>query len=281
MNNCMSCARYFTKILWRIKMGRYLDVAFVSSGAFLVLFVILSFTGKDARIIGLLSAISAFCIGVLINAFIKKAKKRQARKKRSMSQKKVKALIYADEKDALNAVYGLLTKKYRLHSERLDAGCLLFNEGAKEIRYALVVLRKYKISPDDLLAVWREIRRKHLADKILFAVPGKSDPDVKLMPIKLTNPDVQILEKSRLIKLARKHDLEISVPQAEKRVRFLYRIKSFINRKRALRYIACALLLTLNYIFFGKMLYLIFASVLAFAAVFSLISQSQYEFLSD
>ncbi len=262
-------------------MGRYLDVAVSSSAAFFVLFMLLSFTEKDMRLVYVLSAVAAFCVGVLINKVLKKTKLMKKRKRRSLSDKKVKALIYADESDALKGVYGVLSKRYRLHDERADNGCLLFREGAKDIGYALIVVRKFKASPDDLLSAWREIRKRKSADKIVFAIPGKSDPDVKLMPIRLTSPDVQIVDRIRLKKLVRKYDLEIPAQTNEKRMRFSVRIRAFINRKRALRYIACALLLTINYILFGQILYLIFASVLAFASVFSLLSQREYEFLSD
>lgn len=264
-----------------IKMGRYLDVAFFSSSAFLILFVLLSFTERDIKEISIISAVTAFCVGVIANAILKRTKLIKKRRNRSHADKKVKALIYADESDALKAVFGVLSKKYRLHDERKDAGRLYFRDGAKEIRYALVVIRKFKASPDDLLSVWREIRKKNSADKIVFAIPGKSDPDVKLMPIRLISPDVQILDKARLKKLVKKYDLELPETVKLSRIKLSVRIRAFINRKRALRYIACALLLLFNYLFFGKILYLIFASVLAFASVFSLVSQNEYEFLSD
>lgn len=262
-------------------MGRYFDVAFFSLSSFMVFFLLLSFTERDIRIISTISALSAFCVGVIVNMLIKKTKLFKNRRRRSLTDKKVKSLIYADESDALVAVFTLLSKKYHLHDERKDGGYLIFREGTKEIRYALIVIRKFKASPDDLLSIWREIRKKKVADKIVFSIPGKSDPDIKLMSVRLTCPDVQILDKVRLKKLIRKYDLEIPYVTQGKRARFSVRIRAFINRKRALRYIACALLLGINYIFFGKILYLIFASVLAFASVFSLMSQNEYEFLSD
>lgn len=262
-------------------MGRYLDAVFSSCAVFLVLFFLLSFTEKDIRIITVVSAVSAFCTGVLVNALCKKAAFLKKRRKRSLADQKVKNLIYSDESDALKGVYGILSRKYRLHDERTDAGYLYFREGAKEIRYALIVLRKFKVSPDDLLSAWRDIRKRKTADRIVFVIPGKSDPDVKLMPVRLLSPDVQILDRMKLKKLVRKYDLEIPMNKAARREHFSVRIKAFINRKRALRYIACALLLTINYILFGQILYLIFAFVLAFVSAFSLLSKGDCEFLSD
>lgn len=262
-------------------MGKYLDTAFSSLITFYVLFFLLSFTGKDVRLICLISALSAFCMAVIVNAILKRTKKIDLKRKRKLSDKKVKSLIYLDERDALNSIYQLLSKKYRLHDEIFDSGALLFREGSRETRWALIVIRKFKASPDDILSVWREIRKKSFADKILFVIPGKSDADVKLMPIKLMSPDVQILDKAGLKKLVRKYDLDIPESFNKKTQGFSLRIKSVINRKRALRYIGCALLLLINYIFFGQILYLIFAFVLSFASVFSLLSQTQYEFLSD
>ena len=55
------------------------------------------------------------------------------------------------------------------------------------------------------------------------------------------------------------------------------RLKVYVNRKRALRYIAYALLLGINYVLFGHMLYLVFSSVLAFIAAFSMLSGNSYE----
>ncbi|MBR3928728.1 MAG: hypothetical protein IKJ65_06990 [Clostridia bacterium] len=262
-------------------MGKYLDTFSFSLSSFLIMFTLLSFTEKDIRLIGVLSAVTAFLVGVIVHWVLKRTPILKFRRRRNESEKKIKALIYMDENDALNSVYGLLSQKYRLKDSILNAGCMLFKEGEHETRYALVVIRKFKVSPDDILSKWREIKKNMSLEKIVFAIPGKSDPDVKLMPIKLASPDVMILDKIRLKKLLRKYDFEITTHALRKRIKFKQRVKAFISRKRAVRYIAYALLLTVNYILFGSILYLIFASLLGFAGVFSFLSENESEFLSD
>lgn len=262
-------------------MGRYIDSLFLASATFSVMFTVLSFTGKDFRLVGLVAAISAFCAGIITNKLAGKTRKLRLKRRRKIAEKKAKALIYADEKSALSAIFRMLLKKYRLHSETFDQGCVIFKEGEKEIRYALIVFRKFKVSADDLLSAWREIRKKQMADKIIFAIPGKSDPDVKLMPVRLMNPDCQLIDKNRIRKLIRKYDIDVPQADLPKRASFTVRIKAYINRKRALRYLSCALLLAGNYIVFGRILYLVFASALAFVCIFSLFSANRYEFLSD
>ena len=262
-------------------MGIYLDAAFLSAGTFVFFFYLLSFSQKDVRLIAIVSALSAFCVGVLSNKFLKKTKLMKSRKRRTMQDRKLKALVYSDETQALNAVYGLLSKKYRLHDERICEGRLYFKEGIRDTRYALTVVRKFKSSPDDLLPVWRDIRKNRSADKILFAIPAKCDPDIRILPLKLTSPDVQILDKTQLKKLLRKYDADLPLESKEKKMNLSARLRIFLNRKRALRYFAYALLLYFNYILFGKALYLIFASMLLSASVFSFFSDRRYEFLSD
>lgn len=260
-------------------MGKYFDTAFLSVASFIVMFTLLSFTEKDMRLVGVMSALAAFCVSVLFNAVLKKTGQQKTKRRKNSASKKVKALIYAEENAAINAVYMLLKKKYRLHSEFADNGYLMFKENVKETVYALCVIRKYKVSQDDVLSVWRDLKRKGTAKKILIVIPGKADADVKAMPLKLKVPEIQILDKLQLKRLIKKYDMEIALDTNEKPDRPGARLFLFINRKRALRYIGCALLLAWYYLMFGQILNLVFASILAFVSIFSLLSDNTYESL--
>ena len=262
-------------------MGKVLDIAFVSAASFLGMFILLLFTDKDIRIIALLSAISSFCTAVLINFFIEKRRTKRRLVKRKNAKANIKSLIYRDLEDALEKVYTLLSNQYRLDNKRLDSDFIFFNEGSSKCMYALFVFRKYKVSMDDIVSVWRRVRKDTSVKKIIIAVPGKMDSETVLLSMRMTKPEIRFIDKKALVRLAKKHDMKTDSSASQKRIRFSQRLKIYINRKRTIRYSAYALLLLVYYLSVGRILYLIFSAFLAFLSVFSLLSKNEYESLFD
>ena len=258
-------------------MGKYLDMAFGASLMFLVMFIALSFTGRDIRLIGAVSAAASISLSVLIGAFIDRSRKRARINKRSKAAQFTKGLIYLENRNANERVFDLIKDKYALKKQREEDGCLLFKEGENESIRALSVIRKYKCSPDDILSLWREIRRKGYIASVLFAVPGKMDSEVKALMYKLSSPGIRILEKSEIRLLFRKYGAIEEDMKAEKPVHPIKTIKAYINKKRAFRYLLYALLLIVYYVFTGLKSYFVFGGVLLLFSCLSLFSQSKTE----
>ena len=255
-------------------MGKRLDIVASFGIFFMLMFGMLLFTGKDVRIISVLAAICALCLSVIIKSIQKKAKVFSFRRRRNSASRRVKALIYKENKEALNEVIAILKKKYPIHSVSMEGGRMYFKEDALEEQLEICIIRKYKASPDDILAFWREARKIRPVRGILFLIPGKTDSDVKLLRYKIDQPKILILDSSALKMLYRKHGQPEQIEFKEKRIWPIHFIKSAINRKRALRYLAYALLLTVYYLLSGNLLYLFIGAFLIFICLFSFFSNT-------
>ncbi len=255
-----------------VSMGKRMDTAVFLSVFFVAVFVLLLFSGKDVRIIAVLSAVSALCMGVIAKSIHRKTKSICLRKKRNTASKQAKRLIYKENMDALNEIMSLLNEKYNIHSKSIEGGRMYFKEGTLEDVYELFIIRKFKASPDDILSVWREEKKVKPIKGILFVIPGKMDTDVKLMRYRIDSPNIRILDSSTLKTLYRKYGTFPNTATLERRVNPIGFFKSALNRKRALRYLAYALLLIGYYLISGNLLYLLIGAFLAFICLFSFFS---------
>ena len=253
-------------------MGKRMDMAALLAMVFIAMFALLLFTGRDVRIIAVLSAVSALCAGVVGKSIHKKAKANVFRRKRNLASKWTKGLIYKENKDALYEASELLAKKYSIHSIVLEGGHMYFKEGMSEDEYELFIIRKYKSSPDDILSVWRETKKGKPVKGILFLIPGKMDQDIKLLRYKIDQPGILILDSNALKTLYRKYGQIEQTAFKEKSVRPIHFLKSAVNKKRAFRYFAYALLLTGYYLLSGNWLYLSIGALLTFMSLFSFFS---------
>ena len=256
-------------------MGKRMDTAAFLIFFFLIMFLCLLFTGKDARLLAVLSALSAICALVVVRSIQRKMKPRVLRKKRIVASKRVKGLIYKDNMDALNEVMLLIKQKYNIHSIMQEGGRMYFKEGASEDQYEICIIRKYKASPDDILSFWREAKKIKPIKGIVFLIPGKMDADVKLMRYKIDRPSVMTLDSAALKTLYRKYGaFEEAETGNVKRMRPIAFIKGAVNRKRALRYLAYALLLAGYYLISGNEIHIAIGAFLFFISLFSFFSNA-------
>lgn len=255
-------------------MGKKMDSAAFLIGSFLLMFVLLLFSGKDVRVVSVLSGVSAVCLFVIFKDIHKRVRTRFFKRKRKNTSKQVKALIYKENMDALNEVMSLLKKRYNLHSITNEGGRVYFKEGANEDFLEACIIRKYKASPDDILSLWREAKKVKPIRGILFLIPGKMDRDGKLLKYKIDQPRILILDSSALKTLYRKYGEIKNEKSYEKHASPIHFLKSAVNRKRALRYFAYALLLIVYYLIFGNVLYLAIGAFLTFVCLFSFFSNA-------
>lgn len=243
-------------------MGKYLDTAFFSSFGFFVMFILLSFTDKDIRIVGLVSALISVSLGVIVFYLLERYRKRKTKRKKSEAVRFVKSLIYKDQKEANESAFEILKDRYNLLKTEAYTTLCTFKEGIGEEVNGLYVIRKFKASPDDILTVWREEKKKGMVSNILFIVPGKADPDIRGMSCKLSSPGVRIAEKSFIKSMYRKYGKKEEYKSTEKKFSPFKTIRMYINKKRAFRYLLYALLLVVYYLLTGSLIYFLMGGAL-------------------
>ena len=80
-------------------MGKQMDMVASFAISFMLMFGMLLFTGKDVRVISVLAAICALCFSVIVKSIQKKAKVFSFRRRRNSASRRVKALIYKENKE--------------------------------------------------------------------------------------------------------------------------------------------------------------------------------------
>lgn len=256
-------------------MGRKMDIAFTSSLVFLVMFILLSMTDKDIRLIGVMAALSGVCAGIVVSRITKR--KMGYREKRKSARRFSKSLIYMEADEALKRMFEILKDRYHLKEYGFSDECLLFTEEADEEMCALVVIRKFKSAPDDFLNHWRKIRKTTNAKKIVFAVCGKLDSDARSLTLKLKDPKIRLLDASdiRLIYLKSGKKQAQEAPGA--RVSPLYALRMYISKKRAVRCMLYALLMIFYYLLTGFYAYIVVGGVMMLISIIGMSSFSASE----
>jgi len=179
-------------------------------------------------------------------------------------------MLYDDAREAHNKVYRCLVKKYPVTDECFEGEYLTFRHGKNKDKVILTVVQKLKSSPDDILALWRKFGKSSGAKSMVCAVPGRSDNDVKVQAMRLTSPDVVILDRMRLVRLARKYIRPEAPAKAEKRLRPMQALKGFLSKRRSFRYVLYTFLFTFNYLLTGVRFNLLFSFLFAFLSTYSM-----------
>lgn len=251
-------------------MGKYVDTAIIGILSFCLSVVLFHMTGKSAPAIIGISFIFAISIMTVFRRLLQKKKVRiTGSRKRSLSDKRIKSLVYLDPVKAHEAVFELLTQKYPVSQPEFIDGHMKFTHADSE-NAILYVIQKLKVSQDDILAAWRMHGKERGARSVVIAVPGKSDNEIRVIAARLKNPDVIVLSRNRLIALNRKYGKNEAPDVRMHRLRPIQALSCYVTRRRALKYLLYAAFLMLYYLSSGKIMYLVFSSFLLLISLFCL-----------
>lgn len=251
-----------------------MDSVFAGALTFMVVLFALSVTGRDSRVCAAIALIAAYCACVIARGFMNK--RPRLRKRRLLADKRVKALIYLDSLKAHEEVFKLLSARYPISDASFESGHIRFTHMHSE-QSILCVIQKLRVSPDDLLTAWRAHGQGGSARAIVVCIPGRSEQDVRVAALRLSKPNVVVIDKRQLRAMTRKHG-KLEAPEARARgVRPMEVLHSFVTRRRAWRYLLYACLLNAYYLITGKALYLAFSLALVCVTALSLSKREEPE----
>lgn len=255
-------------------MGKTLDSVLLFAFTFLCAVFVLALTGLDVRVSALLAlAASGSALGV-VAGWPRGRRKRRVRK--SQADKQVKALVYADAETAHNTVFSLLKTRYPVDKGEFAGGHLRFVHAQFEDA-RLFVIQKLRVSPDDVLAAWRAHGEGAPIKALIIAVPGKSDPELRVIAYRLKNPNVVLADRALLRRLTRARGYrEPSAPERRPAAPFRA-LRGYISRGRAIRYLAYSALLSAYYLLTGHAAYLFSGLALCALSAYSLFSAPEPE----
>lgn len=255
-------------------MGKTLDAVLLCAFTFLCAVFVLALTGLDLRLsVFAALAASASLLGVITKHPFSKRRKRVSKAK---ADKQIKALVYANAKVAHETVLSLLKARYPVEQGEFAGGHLHFTHAQYEDA-RLFVIQKLRSTPDDVLAAWRAHGEGAPIKALVVAVPGKSDPELRVIAYRLKNPNVVLVDRAMLRRLARRNK-SVEVPSSNTRKADPFRVlRGFVSRGRAIRYLAYSALLSVYYLLTGHASYLIAGLALCAFSAYSLISPSEPE----
>lgn len=255
-------------------MGVLLDVACACALSFLLfLLAFMSFI-KNTVLAALIALVACVCVGVIVFRLLKKKPRLTRRRKRLLSDKYVKSLCYMDCEKAHEEVMKLLSGKYPISDAVYANGCTRFTHAHSDSAL-LVVIQKLKASPDDLLSAWRTHGRASGVGDMVFAVPGRSEQDIRVTAMRLKSPNAIVLDRKQLRSLARKYAQLRDGDYKRRRPHPLRALSAFITRRRAGHYALYALILIFYYIITGGAIYLVASAALIAVAAMSLRRKSE------
>ena len=255
-------------------MGKTLDNVLLCAFTFLCSVFVLALTGLDLR----LSVFAALAASASLNGIIAgwPFKKRRKRIRKAQADKQIKSLVYASAKTASETVLSLLKGRYPVEQGEFAGGHMSFTHAQYEDA-RLFVIQKLRATPDDVLAAWRAHGEGAPIKALVVAVPGKSDPELRVIAYRLKSPNVVLVDRAMLRRLARRNAaIEVHSSNTRK-ANPLFVLRSFVSRGRALRYLAYSALLSVYYLLTGHASYLAAGLALCAFSAYSLISPSEPE----
>ena len=255
-------------------MGKTLDSALLFAFTFLCAVLTLTLTGLDVRVSALLAlAASGSALGI-VAAW--PSRKRGKRVRKSQADKQVKALVYADAETAHKTVFSLLKTRYPVDKSEFAGGHLRFVHAQYEDA-RLFVIQKIRVTPDDVLAAWRAHGEGAPIKALVIAVPGKSDPELRVIAYRLKNPNVVLADRALLRRLMRVRGIS-GTPSADRlKTSPIRALRGYVSRGRAVRYLAYSVLLSAYYLLTGHAAYLFASLALCAFSAYSLFSAPEPE----
>lgn len=255
-------------------MGKTLDAILLCAFTFLCAVLALTVTGLDLRLSAIAALIMAGCTFVIVSE--RSERKRRKRVRKAQADKQIKSLVYAGAKSAHEAVFSLLKARYPVEAGEFSGGHMNFVHAQYEDA-RLFVIQKLRATPDDVLAAWRAHGENAPVKALVVAVPGKSEPELRVIAYRLKNPNVVLIDRAMLRRLARIRGINETPSASVRKTHPFKALRGFISRGRALRYLLYAFLLSAYYLLTGHAVYLFAGLTLCVFAAYSLFSAPEPE----
>lgn len=256
-------------------MAKLLDDAFFASLTFLLFFVTLSYTGRDVRAVALVSLLAAVSVLPLVGFFRRCRPGARLFRKKTFAASYVKGMLFDDSLRAHEKAFCALRQKYEIEKCGYESGRLLIACGRERERSMLCVLQKLRATSDDIVAIWRAYGKRSGIRAMVIAVPGKCEKDVILQALRLTEPEVILIDRFALRALSRKISTK-EAPEAKKKpFHPLKALKSILRTRRASACLIPAILFLLYYLLTGAIAYLLFSSALCGLSVYMLLLKKE------